>query len=152
MARLAQAAPVLLLLLCAALLWGPPPRGAVAGEGAPSAADRGAIRQVIEGQIAAFQRGDGDAAFAYASPGIQAKFGDPATFMNMVETGYAPVYSPREVEFRGIEMHGGTPIQEVLVVGPDGRPVKALYAMERQPDGSWRISGCILVEAPDETV
>ena len=151
MARLAQAAPVLLLLLCA-LLWGLPPQAAAAGEGMPSAADHDAIRQVIEGQMAAFQRGDGAAAFAYASPGIQAKFGDAETFMKMVETGYAPVYSPQEVEFRGIEMRGGTPIQEVLVVGPDGQPVKALYAMERQPDGSWRISGCVLVKAPDETV
>jgi hypothetical protein len=148
MARLAKAIPVLLLVLCGPLPWG----ATAVGEGMPSAVERGAIRQVIEGQIAAFQRGDGNAAFAYASPGIQAKFGDPETFMKMVETGYAPVYRPREVEFRDIEMHGGTPIQKVLVVGPDGQPVMALYAMERQPDGSWRISGCTLVKAPDETV
>lgn len=148
MARLAKAIPILLLMLC-----GPLPWGAAAGEeGMPSAVDRGAIRQVIEGQIAAFQRGDGNAAFAYASPGIQAKFGDPETFMKMVETGYAPVYRPREVAFRDLEMRGGTPIQKVLVVGPDGQPVMALYAMERQPDGSWRISGCTLVKPPEETV
>jgi hypothetical protein len=35
-----------------------------------SAADRAAIRDVIQGQVEAFRRDDGDAAFAYASPTI----------------------------------------------------------------------------------
>jgi hypothetical protein len=39
----------------------------------------------------------------------------------------------------------------VLLVGPDGKPVMALYAMERQPDGSWRIDGCMLGKADDMT-
>src|SRR3546814_5215475 len=72
MARLARAIPVLLLVLCGPLPW----NAAAGGEGMPSAVERGAIRQVIEGQIAAFQRGDGNAAFAYASHGIQAKLGE----------------------------------------------------------------------------
>ncbi len=135
--------PFLLLLIAG---------GATAQEATPGGADTAAIRQVIERQIAAFQRDDGPAAFAFAAPGIQGMFGDPDTFMEMVRTGYLPVYRPREVEFRGLVVRRGTPIQEVLLVGPDGRPVLALYSMERQADGSWRISGCTLVKAPDETV
>jgi hypothetical protein len=146
--RFATAFFLFLFLLLPAL----PDGAASAGDGAPTAADGQAIRQVIEGQIAAFRREDGAAAFAYASPGIQSRFGDVETFMDMVRTGYAPVYHPREVEFRRLQVHDGLPIQEVLVVGPDGQPVTALYFMERQPDGSWRISGCTLVKAPDETV
>jgi hypothetical protein len=107
---------------------------------------------VIEGQLAAFQRDDGAAAFAFASPEIQTKFHDPDTFMQMVRSGYRPVYRPQEVEFRDLVLHEGTPIQEVLVVGPDGQPVMAIYFMEQQPDGSWRISGCTLVRAPDQSV
>ena len=34
--------------------------------------------------------------------------------------------------------------------GPDGRPRIALYIMERQPDGSWKIDGCILTESDDK--
>jgi len=30
------------------------------------------------------------------------------------------------------------------VIGPDGRGVIALYRMEEQPDGSWRIAGVTL--------
>ena len=62
-------------------------------------ADAAAIRQVVEAQLAAFQRDDGVAAFGYASPSIQEQFNNPDVFMEMVRTGYAPVYRPREVEF-----------------------------------------------------
>jgi hypothetical protein len=43
-------------------------------------------------------------------------------------------------------------LQEVYVVGPDGNPVLAIYEMQRQPDGSWRINGCWLTRAPDQSV
>jgi hypothetical protein len=36
----------------------------------------------------------------------------------------------------------------VFLVGPDGKSYVAVYTFQRQPDGSWRISGCYLV--PDE--
>lgn len=114
-------------------------------------ADAAAIRAVIEAQLRAFQADDGAAAFAYAAPGIQSIFRDPETFMAMVRGGYQAVYRPREVEFRALTSDGAGWVQRVLFVGPDGIPVIARYTMERQPDGSWRISGCILERAPEET-
>jgi hypothetical protein len=113
------------------------------------AADLQAIRGIIERQLDAFRRDDGVAAFAFASPGIQALFRDPATFMAMVRGGYRPVYRPREVEFRDLIEQGGRLTQRVLLVGPDGEVVVAHYFMQRQPDGSWRIDGCILKGADD---
>ncbi|MGQ3298236.1 DUF4864 domain-containing protein [Reyranella sp.] len=106
--------------------------------------DRGAIRDVIERQIEAFRRDDGEAAFGYASPAIQGMFGSPDTFMDMVRQGYRPVYRPRAVEFREIVTLEGMVTQKVHVIGPDGRPVTAFYPMSRQADGSWRIEGCYL--------
>ena len=114
--------------------------------------DRGAIRAVIESQLAAFRRDDGAAAFAFASPTIQQMFLNPDVFMEMVRAGYRPVYRPREVEFRELVSEGGEPVQRVFLVGPDGVPAMALYFMQRQPDGTWRINGCILAKAPDESV
>jgi hypothetical protein len=117
-----------------------------------TAADRGAIRAVVGDQLAAFQRDDGAAAFAFASPGIQAQFGTIDNFMTMVRAGYQPVYRPREVAFGDVTIDdGGRIVQRVLLVGPDGAPVTALYTMEQQPDGSWRIAGCTLARAPDKT-
>lgn len=120
---------------------------AFAGE--PSQADRGAIRQVIESQMSAFRQNDAATAFNFAAPAIQAMFGTPENFIRMVETGYPPVFRPREVDFREIVLRDNLIVQKVLIVGPDGRPVMALYTMELQPDGTWRIAGCALV-AVDE--
>ena len=113
------------------------------------AAERQAIRDVIQSQVEAFQRDDGAAAFGYASPEIQRLFGTPEVFMQMVRQGYQPVYRPRRFDFEEIVTLNGQPAQKVHVVGPDGRPVTAFYPMRRLPDGSWRIDGCFL-KAPDE--
>jgi hypothetical protein len=140
-----------IILLAASLLLLAPMASEAQEATGLTAADGMAIRQVIESQLEAFQRDDGASAFSYAAPSIQSKFGDPATFMGMVRSGYAAVYRPREVEFRELRASGGTIQQEVLFVGPDGKAVIALYDMERQPDGSWRIKGVTLVTAPDVT-
>ena len=117
-----------------------------------TADDRRAIRAVIEDQLAAFRRDDGPAAFAHATARIQARFQTPEIFMRMVRGGYQPVYRPRLVEFRDIFEWHGLPTQRVYLVGPDGVPVIALYPMERQPDGTWKIDGCTLVRAGDDMV
>lgn len=128
--------------------------GVVLGLALPAAAqvspsDRDAIRDVIQQQVDAFRRDDGEAAFGLASPAIRGMFGSPGVFMDMVRQGYQPVYRPRVFEFREIVTLHGMPTQKVHVIGPDGRPVTAFYPMAQQPDGSWRIEGCYL-QAPDE--
>ncbi len=117
-----------------------------------SDADRSSIREIIEGQLAAFQRDDGAQAFSYASPTVRRQFVTPERFMHMVRTGYAPVYRPREVEFRDLVMAGDVPVQKVLLVGPDGVPVMAVYPMQRQADGSWKIDGCMRVGVGDQAI
>jgi hypothetical protein len=115
-------------------------------------ADAAAIQQVIQGQMNAFKADDWNAAFAFASPGIQTKFENAQVFSQLVTQAYQPVYRPRGVEFREIKASEFGPTQEVFVVGPDGLSYLAYYTMEKQADGSWRISGCYLVRAEDESV
>jgi hypothetical protein len=140
----------LALVLLAALLLTGRPVAADALEGV-GAGDREAIRTIIDSQLAAFRRDDGAAAFAYASPGIRALFGTPEGFLGMVRTGYPPVYRPREVEFRDLVDLGGRLTQRVLLVGPEGEVVVAHYFLQRQPDGSWLIDGCVLTGSTDST-
>lgn len=107
----------------------------------PSKADAAAIRAVIEGQLAAFRHDDGARAFAYAAPEIQRQFGSPEAFMRMVRQGYAPVYRPGQVIFQPLLGQDGAWVQPLVITDEDGRAFVALYQMERQPDGSWRIGG-----------
>jgi Domain of unknown function (DUF4864) len=111
-----------------------------------TAADHIAIRAVIERQLEAFRQGDADAAFALASPEIQAKYGSPENFMTAVRTFYEPVYRPlRMGGFTNLHVIDGQPTQPVLLVGPDGDFVVALYIMKKQAYGDWKILGCSLI-------
>ncbi len=119
--------------------------GQAVAQTAPSPSDRAAIQQVIAAQIDAFRHDDGAAAFGYASPHIQSLFGDPATFLAMAKNGYAPVTHPSSVSFGALESQDGQLVQHVELVGPNGEGALALYTMEREPNGAWRIAGCQLV-------
>jgi hypothetical protein len=66
----------------------------------------------------------------------------------MVRRGCQPVYRPRQVDFLETIEGPHRPAQKVFVVGPDGAAYLAIYPMERQPDGSWKIDGCYLAR-PD---
>ena len=107
-----------------------------------------AIQQVITNQIDAFRHDDDGRAFGYASPGIQFMFGSADRFMEMVRQGYQPVYHPRSMTFGDLLVVDGNLVQELAVIGPDGQPRLARYVMEHEPDGSWRIDGCVLVARP----
>ncbi len=128
------------------------PASAFAGPADVSDADREAIRAVVEDQLAAFQADDAVRAFSHASPMIRRIFGTPSNFMRMVATGYPPVHRPQAVEFQDIVDFRGAPTQRVFLIGPDGQSVIALYVMELQDGGVWKINGCFLVEAEDSMV
>lgn len=136
------------LLALSGVGWG---QAAAAADLELTGADRGAIERTIRTQLEAFQRDDAAAAFALAAPAIRELFGTPENFLAMVRSGYAAVYRPREVEFRDLVTIEDIVVQQVLVVGPDGRPQIALYTMERQPGGAWAINGCTLVATPQKT-
>lgn len=139
------------LVLAVGLMLGLPglaPAQPAMPEATVSEADRAAIRSIIQDQVDAFRRDDGEAAFAYASPSIRGLFGTADAFMAMVREGYPMVYRPRVFDFAEVVTLNGRPAQKVRVVGPDGRRRTAFYPMTRLPDGSWRIDGCIL-QAPD---
>jgi hypothetical protein len=130
----------------AAVLLGATPAG---GQPPPhettlAAAEWTAIRTVVGAQLAALKAGDSDAAFGYASPGIRAQFGDAATFMRMVREGYAALVAARYTEFLDGAVIDGAVIQPLRLVAPDNEVMVALYTMQKQGDGRWRIAGCML--------
>jgi hypothetical protein len=108
-------------------------------------ADVQAMRSVVESQLLAFARDDEAAAFACASPGIQQMFQTPRQFMQMVRQSYQSVYRPRSVIFEALTQVQDLPTLPLLVLDPDGTPVRALYLMENRTTGHWRITGCYLL-------
>jgi hypothetical protein len=126
-----------------------------AAEDAPSsltAPDQQAIRAVIAAQLDAFRHDDGAKAFSYATPTIQEKFGDAGNFMQMVKSGYTPVYRPQSVAFDKLVDTEYGPDQILRLIGPDGHAYIAHYMMQKQPDGRWMINGCYLTRAEGQNV
>lgn len=114
-----------------------------------SATDRAEFQRIITAQITAFRADDGLAAYDFAAPVVQKLFATPEIFMAMVKQGYRPVYRPESFTFTETLLDPmGRPSQKMKVVGPDGKTYIALYTMEKQPDGTWRIAGCTLLEIP----
>jgi hypothetical protein len=113
---------------------------------ADDAADRAAMRDIISGQIAAFQADDGARAYSFASPMIQSVYPTPDQFMAMVRGGYQPVYRPRSFTFGETSDTANGPLQKVYITGPDGASYVAVYTFQRQPDGSWKINGCTILK------
>jgi hypothetical protein len=108
-------------------------------------ADRNGVQQTILGQIDAFRHDNAPGAFAFAAPSTQQRFGDPNLFLDMVRNAYQPVYNPHGIDFTKLSTQDGAIVQSVELIGPDGAAYTALYTMEREADGSWRIIACMLV-------
>ena len=132
--------------LLAAALW----LVACAAQAAPPdlptlpAKDWQAIRKVIGDQLQALKAGDGAKAMTFAAPGIRAQFGTPENFLRMVREGYAPLLEARHTQFLEGALIEGATIQPLRLVLPDNTVLVALYQMQKQADGRWRIAGCAL--------
>jgi Domain of unknown function (DUF4864) len=117
--------------------------------GAASAEDLTAAssRAIVERQFDAFQREDGQAAYALAAPTIKDMFTDADHFMAMVRDHYAPVYRHRSADFGAFKESGDEASLEATLVDNDNVVWTALYSFRRAPNGDWLISGCVLAKA-----
>jgi hypothetical protein len=111
-------------------------------------ADKAAIEGIISQQLQAFAAGNGAAAFEFAAPIIKQTFGTPENFMDMVKRGYQPVYRNKSHAFGKIENSQLGPAQHVTLTDANGKQYEAVYTMQLQPDGTWKISGCYIKEVP----
>jgi len=114
------------------------------GEAKLAAAEWKAIKRAIGEQRAAFVAGDAQKAFGYAAPGIRAQFGTAENFLAMVRTAYDALIAARYTEFLEGAVIEGVVIQPLRLIAPDNTVQVALYTMEKQKNGGWKIAGCVL--------
>jgi hypothetical protein len=121
----------------------------VIGLAAPACAadDIAAAQVIIRTQVEALGHDDAAAAYSFAAPAIKNMFPQPDIFLSMVQHSYAPVYRHRSFEFGEARVADGQIAQRVHIIDADGVPWEALYTLEHEPDGSLKISGCVLLKA-----
>ena len=113
-------------------------------------ADRSAVQSTIEQQLKAFLSDDATAAYSFAAPNIKAIFPTEDIFMQMVMQGYKPVYRSMSHEFGELKETPAGLEQTVDIVDSAGEFWTAVYTLQQQPDGSWKITACRLVKKPGE--
>jgi hypothetical protein len=109
--------------------------------------DIAAAQSIIRSQVEALGRDDAAAAYSYAAPAIHDMFPQPDIFLGMVQRSYAPVYRHKSFEFGEARVADGQIAQRVHIIDADGVPWEALYTLELEPDGSVKISGCVLLKS-----
>jgi len=109
--------------------------------------DVAAAQNVIRSQEQAFGRDDAPTAYSFAAPAIRQLFPRPEIFMDMVQNSYAPVYRHKSFEFGEARTEGDWVAQRVHIVDANGELWEALYTLEQQGDGSFKITGCSLLKA-----
>jgi len=109
--------------------------------------DVAAAQNVIRSQEQAFGRDDAATAYSFAAPAIRQLFPRPEIFMDMVQNSYAPVYRHKSFEFGEARTEGNWIAQRVHIVDANGELWEALYTLEQQGDGSFKITGCSLLKA-----
>lgn len=106
-------------------------------------------RSIIGRQIEAFLNDDAAAAYSFASPAIQHKFVNKDTFFDMVKKSYSPVYRPGNYAFGRSRIAGDYVYQEVIINDVAGEDWTAVYGLQKQEDGSYRINGVQIVPSVD---
>jgi hypothetical protein len=109
--------------------------------------DVATVQGVIRAQEQAFGHDDAAAAYSYAAPAVKQIFPAPDIFMSMVQNGYAPVYRHKSFEFGDSKTEGSSIAQRVHIIDANGEAWEALYTLEQQADGSYKITGCSLLKA-----
>jgi hypothetical protein len=116
-------------------------------------AESDAIKSVIENQLNAFAADDGAKAYSYAAPVVQQVFPSVDMFMGMVKQGYQPVYrNTNRVFGDAFQDPRGSKAMRVILTDQSGKRHEAIYVMEKQPDGSWKIAGCVILEIKSQEV
>jgi Domain of unknown function (DUF4864) len=111
-----------------------------------SNADKQAFKTTIGGQLNAFQINDGVKAYSFAAPVVTKIFPTVEIFMSMVKRGYDPILRNSTHIFGALELDPmGRPAQHVLITTSEGKRYEAVYFMEKQSDGSWKIAGVQMV-------
>jgi Domain of unknown function (DUF4864) len=106
-----------------------------------------AAQNVIRAQVEAFGHDDATAAYSYAAPAIHEMYPQADLFMFMVQHSFAPVYRHKSFEFGEAAVEDGRVAQHARIVDQNGETWEALYTLEQQPDGSFKIVGCVLLKA-----
>lgn len=142
---------VLTLLSLLAGLLAPWMAGVAAAE-EMNASDAFAIRTTVQSQLDAFAEDDAVKAFALATDSTRNLLGNAERFLQLIKDQYPPVYRNRLALFSNPEMIDGHALVMVRLTDPKNTVWIAIYEMQQDVEGSWKIDGCNLFETTSVSI
>jgi hypothetical protein len=114
--------------------------------------DAKAIQTVVQSQLNAFAEDDAARAFALATAETRSLIGSADDFLRMIKEEYEPIYRHRRAIYSDPEVIDGNTIQMVRVTDRDNHVWVAIFKMQREADGNWKIDGCQLLQTTSVSV
>jgi hypothetical protein len=105
-----------------------------------------AIRRLVRDQLAAFRAGDSPRAFEMCTEAIRSTFAEAGELMSTIESNYPALVAPRQLHFGDFLITPDGLAVLLFLVGEDLITREALYLVQRDEVGSWRVNGCMMTE------
>lgn len=110
------------------------------------AADVEAIHQAVQRQLDALKKGDAAGAFALTTDDTRNRLGTPDKFLQVIKEQYDPVYRHRLAMLSTIHVINGKVYQLVRLTDQESHVWVAIYAVNKDKQGAWKIDGCELFQ------
>lgn len=108
--------------------------------------DRRAIRAVVQSQLEALAVDDAEGAFALATADTRNRLRNSDTFLQIIKQRFTPIYRHQMAIFSVPEVIAGRMVQIVRLTDKESAVWLAIYQMQKEADGTWKIDGCRLIE------
>lgn len=128
------------------------PLGSAAAANEVSQEDQLAIKAVVESQLAALADDNADAAFALATADTRSRLRNSDTFLQIIKQQFTPIYRHQRALFSAPEVIAGRMVQIVRLTDTESSVWLAIYQMQKESDGQWKIAGCRLIETKTVSV
>lgn len=114
--------------------------------------DQLAIKAVVASQLEALAADNADAAFALATADTRSRLRNSDTFLQIIKQQFTPIYRHQRALFSAPEVIAGRMVQIVRLTDSESSVWLAIYQMQKESDGQWKIAGCRLIETTTVSV
>ena len=128
------------------------PLSSASAAGEVSREDRLAIRAVVQSQLEALAQDNAEAAFALATADSRNRLGNSDIFLQIIKQRFTPIYRHQLAIFSIPEIIAGRMVQVVRLTDKESAVWLAVYQMQKESDGTWKIAGCRLIETATVSV
>ncbi|MDQ9171671.1 DUF4864 domain-containing protein [Oxalobacteraceae bacterium R-40] len=105
-----------------------------------------AVTQVVRSQLNAFAEDDAETAFKLSTASTRQLIGTPDGLLSVIKHKFTPIYRHRKAMFSEPEIINRSALQIVHLTDADNLVWIAIYQVEQEADGIWRVDGCQLFE------